>query len=179
MPLIWYIWLPNNLYISQPQKVLYLFLFLDQFQRRCSYQFVLIKKVLIYLKSASKSSIIFFWDSPEIYFFAGAFPKVKRNLWKLHAFFMSNARLKLAKNQANAKQKVIIVHPRYHLKMTARIVKNKPRPRHRHNHTEYKTCLSIMMVICIKQHLRNIWSSIHEKVKQHWGWVEKSVAYKN
>ena len=33
-------------------------------------------------------------------------------------------------------------------------------------------CLSIIMVICIKQHLSNIWSSIHEKVKQHWGWVE-------
>ena len=25
----------------------------------------------------------------------------------------------------------------------------------------------------IKQHLSNIWSTIHEKVKQHWGWVEK------
>ena len=24
-----------------------------------------------------------------------------------------------------------------------------------------------------KQHLSNIWSSIHYKVKQHWGWVEK------
>ena len=36
----------------------------------------------------------------------------------------------------------------------------------------------MMMVICIKQHLSNIWSSIHEKVKQHWGWVEKNVAYK-
>ena len=34
------------------------------------------------------------------------------------------------------------------------------------------------MVIHIKQHLSVIWSSIHEKVKQHWGWVEKSVAYK-
>ena len=34
------------------------------------------------------------------------------------------------------------------------------------------------MVRCIKQHLSNIWSSIHEKVKQHWGWVEKSDAYK-
>ena len=34
-----------------------------------------------------------------------------------------------------------------------------------------------MMVTCIKQHLSDIWSSIHEKVKQHWGWVEKSVAY--
>ena len=32
-----------------------------------------------------------------------------------------------------------------------------------------------MMVICIKQHLTNIWSSIHEKVKQHWGWVEAEM----
>ena len=31
-----------------------------------------------------------------------------------------------------------------------------------------------MMVICINQHLSNIWSSIHEKVKQRWGWVEKT-----
>ena len=29
------------------------------------------------------------------------------------------------------------------------------------------------MLICIKQQLSNIWSSIREKVKQHWGWVEK------
>ena len=29
------------------------------------------------------------------------------------------------------------------------------------------------MVICIKQHLSNIWSYIHEKLKQHWGWVRK------
>ena len=37
-----------------------------------------------------------------------------------------------------------------------------------------------MMVTCIKQHLSNIWSSINEKVKEHWGWVElkKSFAYK-
>ena len=35
-----------------------------------------------------------------------------------------------------------------------------------------------MMIICIKQHLSNIWSSVHEKAKQHWGRVEKSVAYK-
>ena len=32
-----------------------------------------------------------------------------------------------------------------------------------------------MMLICIKQHLSNIWSSIHEKGKQRWG---KSVDYK-
>ena len=52
---------------------------------------------------------------------------------------------------------------------------NRPRPRHEHKYTKYKMCLtSIMMVICIKQHLSNIWSSIYEKVKQHWG----RVAYK-
>ena len=29
------------------------------------------------------------------------------------------------------------------------------------------------MLMHTKQHLRNIWSSIHKKVKQHWGWTEK------
>ena len=34
------------------------------------------------------------------------------------------------------------------------------------------------MYVAIKQHLSDIGSSIHEEVKQHWGWVEKkSVAY--
>ena len=55
---------------------------------------------------------------------------------------------------------------------------NRPRPRHGPKCTKYKMCLSIMMVIYIKQHLSSIWSSIQEKIKQHWGWVEKSVAYK-
>ena len=51
---------------------------------------------------------------------------------------------------------------------------NRPRPTNEHEHTKYKMCLSVMvMVICIKEHQNNIWSSIHEKVKQHWGWVEK------
>ena len=35
-----------------------------------------------------------------------------------------------------------------------------------------------MMVISIKQHLGNIWSSIHEKVKQRWDWVEKKCCIK-
>ena len=34
-----------------------------------------------------------------------------------------------------------------------------------------------MIVICIKQHLSKIWSSIHEKVKQHWGSVEKKALF--
>ena len=41
---------------------------------------------------------------------------------------------------------------------------------------KYKKCLGVMMLICIKQHLSNIWNSIHEKVKQNWGWVEKKKA---
>ena len=53
--------------------------------------------------------------------------------------------------------------------------KNRPRPRHVHKYSKYKMWLSMMMLICIKQHLSNILSSIHEKVKQHWGWVEKKA----
>ena len=52
---------------------------------------------------------------------------------------------------------------------------NRPRPRHGHRYTKYEMCLSITIVICIKQHLSNIWSSVHEKVKQHWGWLEKKA----
>ena len=59
---------------------------------------------------------------------------------KLHAFFISNTfirnvRLKLAKNQANAKQQLRlnvsylkithILHPRYHPKIIGHILKNK------------------------------------------------------
>ena len=45
------------------------------------------------------------------------------------------------------------------------------------NKVNVKLVSSMVMLILIKQHQRNIWSSIHEKVKQHWGWVEKNVAY--
>ena len=45
---------------------------------------------------------------------------------------------------------------------------NKPRPKHGQKYN-YIICLTIMMVICIEQHLSNIWNSIHEKVKQRWG----------
>ena len=41
---------------------------------------------------------------------------------------------------------------------------NKPRHRHEHKYTIYKT----------KENLGNTWSSIHEKVKQHWGRFEKN-----
>ena len=37
-----------------------------------------------------------------------------------------------------------------------RYVINRPRSRHEHKNTKYKMCLSMMMVICIKQHVSNI-----------------------
>ena len=46
---------------------------------------------------------------------------------------------------------------------------NRPRPRHGREYTKYKSCLSIMMVIGVKQHLSNISSSIQDKIKQHCG----------
>ena len=52
---------------------------------------------------------------------------------------------------------------------------NRLRPRHRHKYTKYKMYVSMMMIICSKQHLSNIWSSSHEKVKQQLGWVEKKM----
>ena len=33
---------------------------------------------------------------------------------------------------------------------------NRPRTRHGYKYTTYIICLSIMMVICIKQHLNNV-----------------------
>ena len=55
---------------------------------------------------------------------------------------------------------------------------NRHRSTHWHKYRKYKNCLIMIMLICTNQHLSNIWSSINEKVKQYWGWVEKNVAYK-
>ena len=54
---------------------------------------------------------------------------------------------------------------------------NRPRPRHGHKYKMYEVPQNDDGSM-IKQHLSNIWSSIHVKVKQHWGWVEKCVTYK-
>ena len=52
---------------------------------------------------------------------------------------------------------------------------NRPRSRHGQKYSKYKNCLIMMMLTCIKKHLSNIWGSIHEKIKQHWGWVKKKA----
>ena len=41
---------------------------------------------------------------------------------------------------------------------------NRPRSGHGHKHNIYKLCLSMIMVICIKQYLKNIQSSVLEKL---------------
>ena len=52
---------------------------------------------------------------------------------------------------------------------------NRPRFKHEHKCSKYKKYLTTVMLICIKQHLSNIWSSVYEKVEQHWGWVERQA----
>ena len=55
---------------------------------------------------------------------------------------------------------------------------NRTRPRHDHKYTKYKMCLSMKTFMCNKQHLSNIGSWIHEKVKQNWGRVEKNLCFR-
>ena len=124
---------------------------------------------------------------------------------------ISNARLKLAKNQANDATQYPEVElllfenyshssSRHHPKIIGYILRNKQTNKcaciheitrliimnmkmkmtkrsHRYDTnrptSRYWQKQSMIILICIKQHLSNIWSSIHEKVKQHWGWVEK------
>ena len=44
---------------------------------------------------------------------------------------------------------------------------NRYRPIHGHKYNKYKKYLSMMMLICIMQHLSNICGSSYDKVKQH------------
>ena len=47
------------------------------------------------------------------------------------------------------------------------------RSRDKHKYSKYKMCLSMMTLVRIKQHVSNILSSTHKKVKQYWSRVEK------
>ena len=49
----------------------------------------------------------------------------------------------------------------------------RPGPWHGHRYSKSRKCLGMMMLVWIQQQLSNIRSTVHEKVKQHWGWVEK------
>ena len=56
---------------------------------------------------------------------------------------------------------------------------SRTRSRHGQKYTKYKMSLSTMMVMCNKQGLSNIWSSIHEKVKKHKLSWKKALLIKN
>ena len=55
---------------------------------------------------------------------------------------------------------------------------NRPGFRHGHKYGKYKTFFSMIMLVCTKQHLSNIWSSIHEKLNDTEAELKKNVAYK-
>ena len=144
--------------------------------------------------------------------------KLQQKLIAIHASFykqhfykqpqaeiISNPRLKLAKNQAKAKQhpqaKLLLFEHyllssftlsfKHNRKYSEKCTRNKcvcfndvtwlmvtkirlkmekrsqryVINRHGPKYTKYEMCLSIIMVTSIKQHLNDIWSSVHEKVK--------------
>ena len=133
--------------------------------------------------------------------------------------FTSNARLKLAKNHADANQHLeaelwylkinCFLYLRYQSRIIWHILKNKQKNKrvcingiiwliirkmkmkkkkisHKHNinkrsskhgrkYSKCKKFLSIMKLICIKQHLSNIWSSVHEKATTRLSWKNRSL----
>ena len=44
---------------------------------------------------------------------------------------------------------------------------NRPKSRRGHKYSKCKKCVSMIMLLCIKEHLSNTWTWIHENVKQH------------
>ena len=55
---------------------------------------------------------------------------------------------------------------------------NRPKSAHGHKYSICKKCLIMTILICIKQHLSNTWTSIHERLNNTDAKLKKSVAYK-
>ena len=55
---------------------------------------------------------------------------------------------------------------------------NRSSSRHGHKNSNYKNCLLMITLIYIKQHLRIIWSSNHEKLRNSEAELRNSVAHK-
>ena len=80
---------------------------------------------------------------------------------------------KFTKKQVCFNEIILIIIKMKMKKRSHRYDINRLTPRHEHKHTKFKMCLSKIELICIKQNLSCIWNSDHEKIKQHWVWVEK------
>ena len=55
---------------------------------------------------------------------------------------------------------------------------NRPRPGHGQKYTKYKMSLSIMMAMCIKQHLNNSLDQLMKKLSNTEAELKNIVAYK-
>ena len=55
---------------------------------------------------------------------------------------------------------------------------NRPKSTHGHKYSKYKRCLSMMMLLCIKQHLSNFEADFTKKLSNTKAELRKSVAYK-
>ena len=94
------------------------------------------------------------------------------NYLPLSSIFSSKANMsyskKMCKNKCTCFNDIIwLIIMKIRLKMNNRSHRydiNRTRPRYSYNYTKYKICLSMMMIMCNKQHLSYIWSWIDEKV---------------
>ena len=94
-------------------------------------------------------------------------PKTSKITFFISNTFISNARLKLAKNQANAKQHwawAFAIRNCLHSSFTSSSSNNRTYSEKSKKVSVCIHAINTMMLICIKQQLDNIWSSIHEKV---------------
>ena len=112
---------------------------------------------------------------------------LKLNFWHakiigiLHLCYYLTITGHILKNKQNNKHvrihgimQLIITKMKTKMKIDSiKYVINRPKCRNRHKYSKYMKRFSMMMLICIKQHLSNIWSPVFENVKQHWDWVEK------
>ena len=98
-----------------------------------------------------------------------------------HSSFTLSSRINRIYSKKKKKKTCGCIHEIIYLIIVKTMMKMKNRP-HRHdiNSPRSRHIVNIKIVsvwwclyVCIKQHLSSIWSSIHEKVKQHRGWVEK------
>ena len=55
---------------------------------------------------------------------------------------------------------------------------NRSRSRHEHKYTEYKTCLSMMILICIQQHQATFGAQFMRKSSNSEAEMMQSIAYK-
>ena len=114
----------------------------------------------------------------------------KETIWNTRFFisntFIGNAGLKLAKNQAKAKQNPaaeLLLFENYSLSSFKLPSKNNRK--YSKKYAKNQVCLFKWGYTinynenedAITQYLSNIWSSSHEKVEQHWG-LEKTVVNK-